>query len=205
MIEDLFPAPVLPVLEIAREDDAIPLAEALAKGGITSLEITLRTPAALAIIRRLRDAPGLVIGAGTIRDPDMLKAALDAGARFIVTPGLSEPVARAALDAKVPFLPGIVTSSEVMMGLDFGLEHFKFFPAETSGGTAALAALAGPFAEVRFCPSGGISAHAAPSYLALPNVFAVGGSWVAPKAAIDAKDWARITTLARDAAALKRR
>lgn len=199
MIEDLFPAPVLPVLEIAREDDALPLAEALAKGGITSLEITLRTPAALAIIRRLRDAPGLIIGAGTIRDPDMLKAALDAGARFIVTPGLSERVARAAIDAKIPFLPGIVTSSELMMGLDFGLDHFKFFPAETSGGLKALKALAAPFYEAKFCPTGGISAATAPDWLGFDPVLCVGGSWVTPKGA----SMAEVEALAREANGLR--
>lgn len=198
-------APVIPVIEIAREDDAEPLAEALAQGGLAVIEITLRTEAALPAIAKLRDRSDVIVGAGTVLNDAQLGHALDAGAKFIVSPGLTEPLALASARAAVPFLPGVATAGDIMRGLDHGLTSFKFFPAETSGGAPAVAALAGPFRGVRFCPTGGITATLAPNYLALGNVACVGGSWVASRAAIAARDWAGITELARAAAQLRRR
>jgi 2-dehydro-3-deoxyphosphogluconate aldolase/(4S)-4-hydroxy-2-oxoglutarate aldolase len=197
-------APVIPVVEIAREDDAEPLADALLAGGLPVVEITLRTEAALPAIARLRERTDIIVGAGTVLDPTQLKHALDAGAKFIVSPGLTEPLASAAKQAAIPFLPGVATAGEIMRGLDLGLTSFKFFPAETSGGAPAVAAFAGPFRGVRFCPTGGITATLAPNYLALGNVACVGGTWVASRAAIATRDWSAITALAKTAAAMKR-
>jgi 2-dehydro-3-deoxyphosphogluconate aldolase/(4S)-4-hydroxy-2-oxoglutarate aldolase len=197
--------PVVPVLVIEREADAEPLARALVEGGVRALEVTLRTPAALPAIRRIAEAvPGAVVGAGTVLHPRDVEAAASAGARFIVSPGLSERIVHAADEAKIPCLPGVATGTEIMAGLELGLSRFKFFPAETSGGAPAVAAFAGPFADVRFCPTGGISLERAPHYLGLGNVACVGGSWLAPKAALAAQDWPRIEALAREAAALQR-
>lgn len=196
--------PVVPVLVIEQEADAEPLARALVAGGVRALEVTLRTPAALPAIRRIAEAvPQAVVGAGTVLNEGDLEAAISAGARFIVSPGLTEPLARAAAAAQVAFLPGVVTASEIMLGLDLGLTRFKFFPAESSGGAAAVAAFAGPFAGVRFCPTGGIRPERAADYLGLPNVACVGGTWLAPKDAVRGGDWARVEALARSAAALR--
>ena len=196
--------PVIPVLTVERLDDAIPLARALVAGGLSVLEVTLRTPVALeAIALMAAAAPEAVVGAGTVLNAADFDRAARAGARFIVTPGLTEPLTRAAAEAALPFLPGVATATELMRGLDAGLTRFKFFPAETSGGAAALKALGGPFGDCRFCPTGGIGASTARSYLALANVLCVGGAWVAPSDAVAAGDWARITALAKAAAGLR--
>lgn len=198
-------SPVIPVLVLDDARHAGPLAQALSRGGLKVLEVTLRTPSALDAIRRMNEeAPGAIVGAGTVLNPDDLKRAVDAGAKFIVSPGLTPRLARAAQDANVPLLAGVATCGEIMGGLDLGLDHFKFFPAENVGGAAALKSISGPMPQVRFCPTGGITPQNAPSYLSLPNVLCVGGSWVAPKAAVEAGDWARIETLAREAASLAR-
>lgn len=197
-------APVIPVLTVARAEDARPLAEALVAGGLYALEVTLRTPAALDVIRAMRDVPGAVVGTGTVLNAKDFAAARDAGAQFIVTPGLSDKVITDALAADVAILPGIATATELMHGLDFGLTHFKFFPAEQAGGAAMLKAFAGPFGAVRFCPTGGVTTANAPSYLSLPNVLCVGGSWIATPEQIAAGDWSGITARARGAAALGR-
>jgi 2-dehydro-3-deoxyphosphogluconate aldolase/(4S)-4-hydroxy-2-oxoglutarate aldolase len=195
--------PIIPVLTVERTDDAAPLARALVAGGLRVLEVTLRTPAALEVIARLTwEVPEAVVGAGTVLNAADFGRAAEAGARFIVSPGLSDPVLDAAARSDIPLLPGVATASELMRGLDAGLTHFKFFPAETSGGAAALKAFHGPFAACRFCPTGGITAKLAPTYLALPNVICVGGAWVAPPEAIAAGDWDRITALALAASAL---
>jgi 2-dehydro-3-deoxyphosphogluconate aldolase/(4S)-4-hydroxy-2-oxoglutarate aldolase len=193
-------APVIPVLVIEYASEAPPLAEALVAGGLKVLEVTLRTPAALDAIREMKQVPGAIVGAGTVTNPLELDNALAAGAEFIVSPGLTERLARVAIGNQVPFLPGIATASDIMRGLDLGLTEFKFFPAAASGGLPALKALAAPFAGVRFCPTGGISAEDAPEWLAHPSVLCVGGSWVTPKGA----DLARIRELAQQAAAFAR-
>jgi len=195
--------PVIPVLTIERLEDAAPLAQALVAGGLKVLEVTLRTPVAIeAIALMAAAAPEAIVGAGTVLNGADYDRALAAGARFIVSPGLTEPLIAAAQAAPLPFLPGVATATEVMRGLDAGLTRFKFFPASTSGGAPALKALFGPLGDVRFCPTGGIDASSAPTYLALPNVLCVGGAWVAPADAVAAGDWAQITALAKAAAAL---
>ena len=195
-------APVIPVLTIARTADAVLLARALAEGGLTVLEVTLRTEAALDAISAIaKNVPQAIVGAGTVFAAADLRNARDAGARFAVSPGLTEKLASEA--ARLPLLPGIATASEIMQGREFGFSHFKFFPAESSGGIAALKSFAGPFADVRFCPTGGITADTAPAYLALKNVMCVGGSWMVPEAMIAARDWSSIAKLARDAAGLR--
>ena len=208
--EMLQQAPVVPVLAVADLDDAIPLAQALVAAGLPVLEITLRTPVALEVIRRMRDVPGAIVGAGTVLTPADLAAVQAAGAAFAISPGGTDALYAAAalngagLSGAIPLLPGIATASELMRGLEYGYKRFKFFPAESSGGIAALKSFAGPFAHVKFCPTGGIDAAKAPSYLALPNVITVGGSWMVPNDALAAKDWARIGALAKEAAALRK-
>lgn len=194
-------APVIPVLVIEDVAHARPVAEALVAGGLPALEVTLRTPAALDVIREMTKVEGAIVGAGTVLDPDQLEEAVDAGARFIVSPGLTKTLGKAAIRSGVPFLPGIATSADIMRGLDLGLTRFKFFPAEANGGIPALNALAAPFHMVRFCPTGGITEATAADWLAVPAVKCVGGSWVVPKGA---PDKARIEALARAAAALRR-
>jgi 2-dehydro-3-deoxyphosphogluconate aldolase/(4S)-4-hydroxy-2-oxoglutarate aldolase len=194
-------APVIPVLVVESVADAVPLAQALVAGGLPALEVTMRTPAALEVMAEMAKVPGAVVGAGTVLNPHMLEAALNAGAQFIVSPGLTEPLGKACLDAGVPFLPGTATAGDIMRGLDMGFERFKFFPASTSGGLPALKALAAPLHMVKFCPTGGISAQSAPEWLAQPFVSCVGGSWVVPKGPLDP---AAIEALAREAAALPR-
>lgn len=197
-------APVLPVITITSAGDAVPLARALLAGGLPVLEVTLRSAAALDAIRRIAaDVPEIVVGAGTVLDDGDLDAAGAAGARFAISPGATESLYAAAADAAIPFIPAVSTASELMRGLEHGHHRFKFFPAEASGGVAALQALAGPFATVRFCPTGGIDAQSAPAYLALPNVVTVGGSWMAPRDAVAARDWPRITELAQRCTALR--
>jgi 2-dehydro-3-deoxyphosphogluconate aldolase/(4S)-4-hydroxy-2-oxoglutarate aldolase len=193
-------SPVIPVLTIEDAAWAAPIAQALVAGGLRVLEVTLRTPAALEAIGEMAKVEGAVVGAGTVLNPGDLAASLEAGARFIVSPGLTEPLASAAIDAGVPFLPGIANAGDIMRGLDLGLGHFKFFPAEAAGGRAALAGLAAPFHQVRFCPTGGITAASAPDWLAMPSVLCVGGSWLVPKGP---PDLAAITQRARAAAAFR--
>lgn len=194
-------APVIPVIVIDEEAHAVPLAEALVAGGLRVLEVTLRTPAALPAIRAMKEVEGAIVGAGTVTNARELDAALEAGSEFIVSPGLTEPLGRAAVASGVPFLPGIANAGDIMRGLDLGLDRFKFFPAMAAGGLPALKALAAPFGNVHFCPTGGISLENAPEWLAFEPVLCVGGSWVAPRGA---PDGAAITAAAREAAALAR-
>ncbi|QIB52735.1 MULTISPECIES: bifunctional 4-hydroxy-2-oxoglutarate aldolase/2-dehydro-3-deoxy-phosphogluconate aldolase [Pseudomonas] len=189
---------VLPVLSIRREVDILPLADALLAGGITTLEITLRTAHGLAAIAILqRERPELCVGAGTVLDGRQFQSALDAGARFIVTPGCTDELLTLGLDSPVPLLPGIATASELMMGYRLGYRRFKLFPAEVCGGGAALRSFSGPFPGVRFCPTGGITQAKVADYIDLDNVMAVGGSWMAPREAVEAGDWSTISELSR--------
>ena len=174
-------APVIPVLVIDDVHDARPIAEALVSGGLRVIEVTLRTPHALEAIKRINLVPDAIVGAGTVTNQQQLQAALDAGSEFIVSPGLTEPLGRAAIRAGIPFLPGVANAGDIMRGLDLGLSHFKFFPAEASGGISALKALAGPFGGLKFCPTGGIRQETADDWLALDPVLCVGGSWLVPK------------------------
>jgi len=194
-------APVIPVLVIDDVAHALPVARALVAGGLPALEVTLRTPAALDVIRAMKQVPGAVVGAGTVLSPRDLDAALAAGAEFIVSPGLTEPLGKAAVASGVPFLPGTATASDVMRALDLGLTHFKFFPASAAGGVPALKAIAAPFGMARFCPTGGVTQASAPEWLALDAVLCVGGSWLVPKGAPDA---AAIEAAARAASGLAR-
>lgn len=193
-------APVIPVIVIEDEAHAVSLAEALVAGGLRVLEVTLRTPAALGAIRAMKQVPGAIVGAGTVTNPRDLDAALEAGSEFIVSPGLTEPLGKAAIAAGVPFLPGIANAGDIMRGLDLGLDRFKFFPAMAAGGLPALKALAAPFGQVRFCPTGGISLENAAEWLAFDPVLCVGGSWVSRKGA---PDKAVVERLAREACALR--
>jgi len=172
-------APVIPVLVIDKGPDPVALAETLVEAGLPVIEVTLRTPGALAAMRAMAAVDGAVVGAGTVLNERMLGEAIDAGAKFIVSPGLTEPLGRAAIAGGVPFLPGVASAGDIMRGLDLGLSRFKFFPAEAAGGLAALKALAAPFGAVRFCPTGGIREETAPHWLAHPSVLCVGGSWIA--------------------------
>lgn len=193
--------PVIPVLTIEDAAQARSIAEALVRGGLPVLEVTLRTASALDVIREMKRVPGAVVGAGTVLNEHALRDALDAGSEFIVSPGLTDSLAKAAIAARVPFLPGTATSSDIMRGLDLGLDRFKFFPAEANGGIPALKAIAAPFGAVRFCPTGGITARTAPDWLALDAVLCCGGSWLVPKGPLDV---AAIEAAARAAAGLAR-
>jgi 2-dehydro-3-deoxyphosphogluconate aldolase/(4S)-4-hydroxy-2-oxoglutarate aldolase len=195
--------PVIPVLRIGDAASAVPLARALAKGGLPMIEITLRTPAALEAIRRVAgEVEEAIVGAGTILDARQFGEAARAGSRFIVSPGATPALFAAARDSEVPLLPGAITPAEIMTAAEEGVDFLKFFPAEQAGGVAFLKSLASPFAGIRFCPTGGVTAANASAYLALPNVVCVGGSWVAPDGLVDAGDWAGIERLAREAAGL---
>ncbi len=197
-------APVVPVVVIEDAADAVPLARALVAGGLPTIEVTLRTPAALDAIRAIADeVPDAVVGAGTVISADGVDAAVAAGARFLVSPGWTQTLLEAMQRSGVPFLPGVSTTSEVVALLERGVDEMKFFPAEAAGGTAYLRSLAGPLPQARFCPTGGISLASAPSYLALPNVGCVGGTWMLPADALAAKDWGRVEELAAGAAALR--
>ncbi|WP_267245317.1 bifunctional 4-hydroxy-2-oxoglutarate aldolase/2-dehydro-3-deoxy-phosphogluconate aldolase [Streptomyces sp. PR69] len=198
-------SPVLPVVVIDDLRDAVPLARALAGGGLPAVEVTLRTPVALDAIRAIAaEAPEAVVGAGTVVSAEGVAAATAAGARFLVSPGWTERVLGAMRESGAPFLPGVSTASETVGLLERGVREMKFFPAEAAGGAAYLAALAGPLPQARFCPTGGITAASASSYLAMPNVGCVGGTWMLPADAIAAKDWGRVRALAAEAAALTR-
>ena len=191
-------APVVPVLSITHLADAVPLARALCAGGLTVLEITLRSDIALAAITEIaRSVPEAIVGAGTVLNPMHLEQVIAAGARFAISPGATPELLAAGKTSAIPLLPGIATASEIMIGLSAGYTRFKFFPAESSGGINAVKSFSGPFKDVRFCPTGGIDAALAPRYLKLDNVITVGGSWMAPNALIAVKDWAGITELAR--------
>ncbi len=203
LAEELRRVPVVPVLTVDDAKLAVPLAQALVAGGLRILEVTLRTEAALEGIRRIvQEVPGVLVGAGTVRTPDQGHSAIAAGARFLVSPGMTPRLVQSADGWSVPFLPGAATPSEAMALADLGYRALKFFPAEPLGGVAALKALAAPLPDVVFCPTGGIGPDTARDYLALPNVVAVGGSWVAPAAAIAKEDWDTITRLSREATGL---
>jgi len=192
-------APVIPVLVIKEAAYARPIAETLVAGGLRALEVTLRTPVALDAIREMAKVEGAVVGAGTVLNERDLEASLEAGAQFIVSPGLTTPLGKAAIASGIPFLPGIATAADIMRGLDMGLSRFKFFPAMAAGGIPALKALAAPFHQCRFCPTGGITQATAADWLALDVVPCVGGSWLVPPGRPDA---AAITMAARNAARL---
>jgi 2-dehydro-3-deoxyphosphogluconate aldolase/(4S)-4-hydroxy-2-oxoglutarate aldolase len=196
--------PVIPVIVLQRVQDAVPLAEALLAGGVKVLEVTLRTPVALQCIEAIAKAlPEAVVGAGTVRSAADAAAALNAGSRFAVSPGYTAQVGQACRQLGLPLLPGVATASEVMAASADGLSFLKFFPAVQAGGLAMLKALGGPFPDIAFCPTGGISLETAPQFLALGNVRVCGGSWLTPADAVAAGDWARITRLAREAQALR--
>ena len=199
-------APVIPVIVLHDVKHAVALARALVAGGIRMLEVTLRTPQALACLEAIaREVPEAVAGAGTVRSAADVQASLNAGARFAVSPGYTHTVGQACRDAGLPLLPGVATGSEIMAAQDDGYNELKFFPAMQAGGPAMLKAWGGPFIDVRFCPTGGVTQANAAEFLALPNVACVGGSWLTPADALAAGDWARITALARDAGTLQRR
>ncbi|MFN7725126.1 MAG: bifunctional 4-hydroxy-2-oxoglutarate aldolase/2-dehydro-3-deoxy-phosphogluconate aldolase [Rubrivivax sp.] len=197
--------PVIPVIVLQRVADAVPLARALVAGGVRVLEVTLRTPVALDCMRAIVEAvPEAIVGAGTLRSVADVQAALDAGCRFGVSPGYTHDIGHACRNMGLPLLPGVATAGEVMAANADGYHFLKFFPATAAGGIPMLKALGGPFPDVAFCPTGGISVDTAPQFLALPNVKVCGGSWLTPQDAVDAGDWARITRLAQEASALKR-
>jgi 2-dehydro-3-deoxyphosphogluconate aldolase/(4S)-4-hydroxy-2-oxoglutarate aldolase len=193
-------APVIPVLVMDAAIDPVALAETLVEAGLPVIEVTLRTSGALAAMRAMANVPGAVVGAGTVLNERMLGEAIDSGAKFIVSPGLTGPLGRAAMESGVPYLPGVASAGDIMRGLDLGLDHFKFFPAEAAGGLAALKALAAPFGEVRFCPTGGIRLDSAPLWLAHPAVLCIGGSWIVPAGETDLR---AIASHARAAAGLE--
>ena len=193
-------APVIPVLVIDDAATARPVAEALVKGGLRVLEVTMRTPAALDAIREMKQVEGAIVGAGTVVNTAQFEQVMKADAEFIVSPGLTERLGEAIVGSGVPYLPGVANAGDIMRGLDLGLSHFKFFPAETSGGLKALKALAAPFFQCKFCPTGGISAATAPEWLAFDPILCVGGSWVTPKGA----SYDEIEALALGAAGLAR-
>lgn len=197
-------SPVIPVMVINHLEHAVPLAQALVQGGLKVLEITLRTPVALDALRRIKaEVPAAIVGAGTIINTQTLDAAIEAGAEFIVSPGVTPSLLDAGLASGVPLLPGVVTPSEVMRLLEKGITAMKFFPAEAAGGIPMLKSIGGPLPQITFCPTGGVNPKNAPQYLALSNVSCVGSSWMAPADLVDAGDWEEITRRAAEAAALK--
>lgn len=194
--------PVVPVIVIDELHQAVPLARALIAGGVRVLEVTLRTSCAVDAIRAIaQEVPEAIVGAGTVTNPEQLKAVTAAGAQFAISPGLTDALLQAAVDGPIPLIPGISTVSELMTGMNYGLDSFKFFPAEANGGVSTLKAIAGPFSHIRFCPTGGISLSNYRDYLALSSVLCVGGSWLVPADAIRDGDYTRITTLAAQAVA----
>jgi 2-dehydro-3-deoxyphosphogluconate aldolase / (4S)-4-hydroxy-2-oxoglutarate aldolase len=201
--EVLHVGPVIPVIVVGDAEHAVPLARALVEGGVRVLEVTLRTPAALEAVRRIADeVPEAIVGVGTITRADDFDAARGAGACFGVSPGLTPELAAAAGESGLPLLPGVMTPSDVIAAVGHGFRALKLFPARQAGGVGMLKALAGPFPDVLFCPTGGITAETAPEFLALPNVACVGGSWLTPQDALDRRDWAAITRLSEQAVAL---
>jgi 2-dehydro-3-deoxyphosphogluconate aldolase/(4S)-4-hydroxy-2-oxoglutarate aldolase len=197
-------APVVPVIIIDRLEDAVPLAKALVAGGLPVLEVTLRSPVALAALAAMAEVPGAVVGAGTVVEPAQVDAVAKAGAKFIVSPGTYPELVTAVLDSGIPYLPGVATPSEMMGLLARGIRHQKLFPATVVGGMDMLKAVGSPLSQIRFCPTGGVNVNNAKDFLALPNVMCVGGSWVTPAKLVAAGDWAGIEALAREAAELKR-
>ncbi|WP_371366013.1 bifunctional 4-hydroxy-2-oxoglutarate aldolase/2-dehydro-3-deoxy-phosphogluconate aldolase [Pseudomonas sp. QL9] len=196
-------ARILPVITIDREQDILPMADALAAGGITVLEVTLRTSLGLTAIRTLAEKrPELCIGAGTVLDGETFRQAEEAGAQFVVTPGCTDELLQYAVSRPVPLLPGVATASEIMAAYRYGLRRFKLFPAKVCGGVEALKAFGGPFPEVRFCPTGGVGPDNLNDYYRLENVMCVGGSWMLPKAAVSSGDWKAVERLSREALAL---
>lgn len=203
VLEIMRVGPVIPVIVIDDLAQAVPLARALIAGGVRVLEVTLRTPVALAAIRVIaREVPEAIVGVGTLTRPEEFTEARDAGACFGVSPGLTPVLIAAARDSGLPLLPGVMTPSDVIAARLAGFRELKLFPAQQAGGIGMLQALTGPFPDVTFCPTGGITAETAPDYLALPNVACVGGSWLTPKAALAAGDWEAVTALVRQAVAL---
>ncbi len=193
-------SPVMPVLVIERVEDAVPIAEALKAGGLRVLEVTLRTPSALDVISAIaKQVDDVLVGAGTVTSAAEIAQVKAAGGAFVISPGSTETLLKAGAEAEIPYLPAISTVSEMMLAMEYGYRAFKFFPAEASGGAATLKAFSGPFPNVRFCPTGGISESNFGEYLKLPNVTVVGGSWVVPQSLIDARDWQGITELAASA------
>jgi len=204
LIELLCLGPVIPVIVVEDAEHAVPLARALVAGGVRVLEVTLRTPAGLPAIRAIaREVPEAIVGVGTLTQPDEFSAARDAGAQFAVSPGLTPALVDAARATGLPWLPGVMTPSDVIAARAAGLRQLKLFPAEQAGGLGMLKALHGPFPDVLFCPTGGITPNTAPQFLALPNVPCVGGSWLTPPAAVAAGDWNAITALAKQASSLR--
>jgi 2-dehydro-3-deoxyphosphogluconate aldolase/(4S)-4-hydroxy-2-oxoglutarate aldolase len=201
--EEIFAAgPVVPVLVINDVEKAVPLAKALMAGGIRVLEVTLRTPSAIDVIKRIaQEVPDSLIGAGTVTNAQQLKAVVDAGAKFAISPGMTADLLKAGMDSEIPLIPGISSTSDLMKGKDAGYTHMKFFPAEASGGVKAIKSISGPFPDITFCPTGGIGPTNYHDYLSLNNVKCVGGSWLAPDDAIESGDWDRITQLAKEAVA----
>ena len=197
-------ASVIPVIAIDDPDHAVPLARALVAGGICVLEVTLRTEHGLAAIRAMSEVPGAIVGVGTLTQPEEFAASRDAGAVFGVSPGLTSALIEAAKKSGLPLLPGVMTPSEVMIAREHGFRQLKLFPAVPAGGVGMLNAIGGPLPDVTFCPTGGISIDTAPAFLACKNVACVGGSWLTPKEAIKAGNWAHITELAKAAAALRK-
>lgn len=199
--QDIFKrSPIVPVMVINKIEDAVPLAKALVAGGISVLEVTLRTPCALEAITKIaKEVPEALVGAGTILNEEQLQLAVDAGAQFVITPGATPSLLKAAMAGTTPLIPGVASISEVMTGMSLGYTNFKFFPAEASGGVNALKAFSGPLADIRFCPTGGITPSSYRDYLALKNVDCIGGSWIAPSDAMEQGDWNRITELCKEA------
>lgn len=196
-------SPVVPVMVIQRVEDAVPMAKALAAGGITVFEITLRTPAALDAIRAIAEAlPETLVGAGTVLTPEQYDAVVEAGAKFVISPGYTRTLLEHAKKGTAPLIPGVATPSEIMTALELGYDHLKFFPAEANGGAPALKAIAAPLAQVKFCPTGGVSVKNVAEYVALGCVATVGGTWMLPADAIDAGNWDQITALTKEAVAL---
>ncbi|WP_068546393.1 bifunctional 4-hydroxy-2-oxoglutarate aldolase/2-dehydro-3-deoxy-phosphogluconate aldolase [Thalassotalea crassostreae] len=194
--------PVVPVLVIENVEDAVPIAKALMAGGIKVLEVTLRTENALDVIREIaNNVPEAMIGAGTITNAETLHQAIDAGAKFAISPGLTPELLAASVRTKIPLIPGIASISELMTGIDAGFDHFKFFPAEAIGGAKAIKSIAGPFPNIKFCPTGGINLDNMGNYLSLNSIVCIGGSWIVPDDAIKSKDWSRITELTKEAVA----
>ncbi len=192
--------PVVPVIVVNKLEHAVPMAKALVAGGVRVLEVTLRTPVAMDALRlMIKEVPEAIVGAGTVINTQQLQEVTEAGAQFVISPGVTESLLKAAVEGPVPLIPGISTVSELMTGMDYGLREFKFFPAEANGGVKALQAIGGPFPQVRFCPTGGISPANYRDYLALKSVLCIGGSWLVPNDALETGDGDRITRLAREA------
>ncbi|GAA5144038.1 bifunctional 4-hydroxy-2-oxoglutarate aldolase/2-dehydro-3-deoxy-phosphogluconate aldolase [Thalassotalea piscium] len=197
--KDLFEmGPVIPVLVIENVEDALPIAKALLSAGIKVLEVTLRTPSAFAVIKKIaQELPDAIVGAGTVTNKELLQRSIDAGAKFAISPGLTKDLLQAANEGEIPLIPGVSSISELMDGIDLGYDHFKFFPAEASGGVKAIQSIGGPFPHIKFCPTGGINIGNIRDYLALNNVICCGGSWLVSDEIIANKDWKAISALSK--------